>query len=637
MPASGRDLVSRLVSTSVVNEQYVWPDLTDAFGGRASGYDLLTASIDVFVPSGDSADASLYGLVGFDSGVDDVYLDYGFFIVPNSRVIQLVIDGEVEAGSVTNVFPYNTWFKVGIQVNYQTGEVVVFYNGTPVPGLSATFVPIVGASLTDVDLYSENSLNPPTSRIIFSDNYRVVLDLLIPANDNFADAIMLSGLSGQTSSINNAGASAEPGEPGHAGQPAIASLWYVWTAPQTGLFTFDTMLSSLNTQLAAYTGNALEALTEAASNDDVNKNILQSSISFAASQGTTYHIAVDGYLGGRGSVIVRWQPTPTNDNFSDALPLTGLSGQTTGSNQGATWEPGEPARAGLDAVASVWYKWTAPQRGLFVFDTVGSSFDTVLAAYTGEALEALTEIAANDDLSYRIYQSRISFTATAGLTYYIAVDGYSGDQGNILLRWRPGPRNDFFADAFVLSGVSGQTNGFNRDATAQTNEPAFSGGASVWYKWIGPRNGSFIFDTAGSSFDTLLAVYTGDSLATLREIASNDDCGGNSWSCIIFSAIEGATYYIAVDGYEGDQGDFILRVQARPALAELRRQERNRAAVFFAVGIMPIAGAPDNRVRAERPQGVLKFQVERVQRFVIDARKVALGPVVIGFDLRAGN
>jgi len=37
---------------------------------------------------------------------------------------------------------------------------------------------------------------------------------------------------------------------------------------------------------------------------------------------------------------------PTNDNFADAIVLTGLSGRTTGSNADATKEAGEPDHAG---------------------------------------------------------------------------------------------------------------------------------------------------------------------------------------------------------------------------------------------------------------------------------------------------
>jgi len=62
--------------------------------------------------------------------------------------------------------------------------------------------------------------------------------------------------------------------------------------------------------------------------------------------------------------------------------------------------------------------------------TVGSDFDTILAVYTGTALNALTVVAENDDLEPNVtLQSRVTFTATQNVTYQIAVDGYQDTNG----------------------------------------------------------------------------------------------------------------------------------------------------------------------------------------------------------------
>jgi hypothetical protein len=81
-----------------------------------------------------------------------------------------------------------------------------------------------------------------------------------------------------------------------------------------------------------------------------------------------------------------------------------------------------------------------------MFDTNGSDYDTILAVYTGASVNALTHITSNDDISPitdpppRNIQSRVTFTATAGTTYRIQVDGFDGDEGNVVLHWTaPGP------------------------------------------------------------------------------------------------------------------------------------------------------------------------------------------------------
>ena len=87
--------------------------------------------------------------------------------------------------------------------------------------------------------------------------------------------------------------------------------------------------------------------------------------------------------------------------------------------------------------------------------------------------------------------------------------------------------NDAFTNATLISGASGTTSGFTFGATRETNEPVHvqgvQGGASVWYAWIAPDSGTAVFDTFGSSFDTLLAAYSGTDLTNLVQLAANDD------------------------------------------------------------------------------------------------------------------
>ncbi len=71
-------------------------------------------------------------------------------------------------------------------------------------------------------------------------------------------------------------------------------------------------------------------------------------------------------------------------------------------------------------------------------------------------------------------------------------------------------------------------------------------------------------DTFGSSFDTLLAVYTGGSVSNLTLVASGDDYGQLLTSLVTFVATAGTTYDIAVDGLNGDTGTVVLAVSLSP-------------------------------------------------------------------------
>lgn len=120
------------------------------------------------------------------------------------------------------------------------------------------------------------------------------------------------------------------------------------------------------------------------------------------------------------------------------------------------------------------------------------------------------------------------------------------------------PVNDAFASATLASGATGAAGGTNVDGTKQAGEPDHAGndgGASVWWRWTAPRSGQLFVSTAGSSFDTVLAVYTGSSVGSLTERASNDDTGGLTTSQVGGIAVtSGTTYRIAVDGYDGGSG-----------------------------------------------------------------------------------
>src|SRR5437667_9637109 len=79
------------------------------------------------------------------------------------------------------------------------------------------------------------------------------------------------------------------------------------------------------------------------------------------------------------------------------------------------------------------------------------------------------------------------------------------------------PENDNFAARLTLFGTNVSTTGSNVGATKEVDEPDpnISGGKSVWWTWTAPADGYLTISTAGSTFDTTLAVYTGSILTNL--------------------------------------------------------------------------------------------------------------------------
>ncbi len=258
-----------------------------------------------------------------------------------------------------------------------------------------------------------------------------------------------------------------------------------------------------------------------------------------------------------------------SDFFATATVLTGSFTSDTGTNVGATGEPGEPGPiAGPGPIRSVWWQWTASFSGPVEVNTSGSDFDTILAVYTGSAVNALTLVDSNDD--YYDAQSRILFNAAAGTTYRIAVDGYGGslfgDTGNIVLNVAVTPSNDNFAAAPVFTGTS--ASGWNLAATGESGEPSpvlySAPTTSVWWQWTAPASGSVEVNTVGSNFDTTLAVFTGSAVNALTLIGANDDYYGYQ-SRVLFDAVAGTTYHFAVDGNQQFTGSIVLNLPTSPA------------------------------------------------------------------------
>jgi hypothetical protein len=265
-----------------------------------------------------------------------------------------------------------------------------------------------------------------------------------------------------------------------------------------------------------------------------------------------------------------------SDAFATATPLTAFP--ATGSNVGATKEPGEANHGNNAGASSVWWSWTATGTGYYRVSLFGSDYDTTMGIYTGLSVDSTVLLTQNDDVATGTDTSSAAVIyARIGETLYLAVDGYNGAAGNIVLSIDPlpagetPPLNDLFAFAAPLpSTASGSTTVSNLYGTREVGEPVIGnmpGGTSLWWTWMAPQDGSIEFrltgtttDAAPVQFSTGVAIYTGSSLDTLIPVASSGPAVG---SAVQFSAAAGTTYYITGDvatiTFELNTGDFALR------------------------------------------------------------------------------
>lgn len=164
-----------------------------------------------------------------------------------------------------------------------------------------------------------------------------------------------------------------------------------------------------------------------------------------------------------------------NDAFANRFALTGATNNAGGANTTATKETGEPSHAANTGGGSLWWSWTAPVSGSVTINTLNSSFNTLLGVYTGSAVNALTAIASNDNISTSVNQSSVTFNAVAGTVYQIAVDGRSNVRGTVSLQIVQTVPSGVIstsvapANSGTTAGAGTFANGTNRTLTAFAN------------------------------------------------------------------------------------------------------------------------------------------------------------------------
>ncbi|MBW3645024.1 MAG: hypothetical protein KY441_05910 [Actinobacteria bacterium] len=177
-----------------------------------------------------------------------------------------------------------------------------------------------------------------------------------PSNDDFDSATAVVEPLPFTDSISTIDATPTADDPHCAGTGA--TVWYSYTPSADSFIEANTFGSDYDTTLSVYTGDR-GALSQIACNDDAQG--LQSSVTWEAVAGTTYHLMAGSYFGGPGgnlSFTVQQgeappppppPPTPLEidvivDETGSVDPRTGvatISGTVTCSEPTFVWFSGE--------------------------------------------------------------------------------------------------------------------------------------------------------------------------------------------------------------------------------------------------------------------------------------------------------
>jgi hypothetical protein len=139
----------------------------------------------------------------------------------------------------------------------------------------------------------------------------------------------------------------------------------------------------------------------------------------------------------------------------------------------------------------------------------------------------------------------------------------------------PPPANDPCSGSILLStGVafSGSTATATNDGTATCGTSTTS--ADAWFRYTAAGTSTVTINTCGSTFDTVLSVYTGACGARVQTQCNDDSgavgpCPNGTTSYVTFTPVANTTYLIRVAGFNGARGNYTIRASGGTATVTL--------------------------------------------------------------------
>jgi hypothetical protein len=435
-------------------------------------------------------------------------------------------------------------------------------NGNSIPGATDSSYSIPAAQPRQSGNYQIVVANLAASAL--SSNAPVIAEtaITIPeTNTNFVNRASINPLLGPVSDSNEL-ATVQQGAPLPDGLPGGNSIWFSWRPAFTGTVSLTTQGSDFDTVMAVYTGTELSNLKAVAADDD-SGGYLTSLVTFNVKSNTEYQIAVDGFQGASGRVVLGL-PAGTgyrilNPSSGDSVPVIVKSpaSQTVAPN----------ARVVLNVLATsatkISYQWYF--QGEAIFGATSSSliishlqpgsvgfYDVLAANAVGSAQSESANLQIGVNPSGKPVSSGSKF----------ATSSISASPAAMATELRPfdeGGDTGGYSVAQVFSTVGAPREPGEPEPCGQV------GGASEWFVYTAPADGMLVANTDGSLFSTLLGVYTGPatSFSSLVEVGcgySTNYLTEGQPSVVIPNVAKGTTFYVLVEGFQGASGVAQLQI-----------------------------------------------------------------------------
>lgn len=406
----------------------------------------------------------------------------------------------------------------------------------------------------------------------------------LPFADQFAERGELTAPSGE-GIANSLGATQEAGEPHHAAVYVKGTVWTSWTAPQTGVLALKAKGDGFPVVVAAYANaddlhaaanlatpvaptldNPLQEIASAAPKNAKDRHA--SEIEFPVHAGVPYSLAIGGLGSTAGNIEFTWKFKAA----ARALPVVrGVKSRRTGPKKS-----GIELSCEVEASGAVQYQWMHDGNPMPGKNSLTLELPELTDLDVGDYRLRITLPPLNLTQQPIIVETegseiqiasgdRPNGLAVNSLAAVLAqMEQPADDTGETSTAGRIGDKSNL--PSLPVIGLTRSYSGSQVFSTtyalSDPNEPLHCGvygGASYWYSYTPSANGTLAFDTVGSAYDTILAVYTYNSAiggyAGLTAIAcQNNQSATDRTSRVSFPAKGGVQYIVVVDGVNQARG-----------------------------------------------------------------------------------
>jgi hypothetical protein len=245
---------------------------------------------------------------------------------------------------------------------------------------------------------------------------------------------------------------------------------------------------------------------------------------------------------------------PANDDFDGAEVIASLPFGDTFYVPDFSLASDDPTACIWATNKTAWYRLT-PNSNERVSFTTNAGFSIGLDLFTGTR-GSLVRVACTKNGA----QTRLGSDLVAGTTYYLMVSAPSGFGGDLTVAAEIaplGPSNDDFDSATQIASHAFLDALDTTAAIESLDDPVceqWNVTNTVWYRWTAPGRRHVRIDTAGSTYEPAVAVYTGNRGA-LTELGYCHYFIYGTPPAFEFDAAADETYYFMVGTLQPQFGD----------------------------------------------------------------------------------